>query len=76
MIIKKNDMKTKIADYAVVDRLTDDQLRKEYGRLKKEVLVEMIINQERIISVLMEPAMKKYEMGLTKNSSCTHGSTT
>lgn len=56
---------------AKVEKLPDDQLKKEYGRLSKDVLVEMVINQERIISFLMEPEMKRYEMGLTKNSTTT-----
>ena len=61
---------------AKVEKLTDDQLKKEYGRLSKDVLVEMVINQEKIISLLIEPEMKKYEMGLTKNSTSTYGYTT
>ena len=60
---------------AKVGKLTDDQLKKEYGRLSKDVLVEMVINQEKIISLLIEPEMKKYEMGLTKNSSSTYATT-
>ncbi|MBV2195510.1 MAG: hypothetical protein KUL78_03260 [Flavobacterium sp.] len=53
---------------AKVEKLTDDQLKKEYGRLRKEVLVEMVINQEKIISLLMEPEMKKYEMKLCEDN--------
>ena len=60
---------------AIKEKLPDDQLKKEYGRLSKDVLVEMVINQEKIISLLMEPEMKKYEMVLTKNSSSTYATT-
>ena len=56
---------------AIKEKLTDEQLKKEYGRLSKEALIEMVINQEKIISLLMEPEMNKYEMGLTKNSTTT-----
>ena len=61
--------------YSSTENLTDDQLKKEYRRLNKEVLIEMIINQSRIISMLIEPQMKKYEMELTKNSSSTYATT-
>lgn len=68
-------MTTKVS-YAVTENLTDEQLKKEYSRMNKDVLVEMIINQERVIQALIEPHLRRYEMGLTKNSSTTYGSTT
>ena len=54
-----------------VEKLTDAQLQKEYRRLNKEVLVEMIINQSRIIDMLLESSLRNYEMRITKNSSTT-----
>ena len=61
---------TKKVSYAVTENLTDEQLKKEYSRLNKDVLIEMIINQSRIIDFLTA-AGKRYEMKLTENSTTT-----